>query len=68
MITTVKYYNVPLTVEFIVEGKHFDATYEQPAEEPEIIIQSIKASDSEIDLQDMLGWETIEEITNLIEL
>lgn len=68
MITTVKYYNVPLTVEFIVEGSYAPATYYQPAEQPEIIIQSIKAKDSEIDLQDMLGWETIEEIQNLIEL
>lgn len=68
MITTIKYYNVPLTVEFIFEGKFYPATREIPAEYPEIIIQSIKVEDSEIDLRDMLGWETIEEMQNLIEL
>ena len=68
MITTIKYYGVPLTVEYTVEGRYYAATRETPQEQPEIIIQSIKAEDSEIDLQDMLGWETIEEIQNLIEL
>lgn len=68
MITTVKYYNVPLTVEYTVEGKHYPATYEQPEEMPDLIIQSIKAFDSEIDLQNTYSWETIEEIQNLIEL
>jgi hypothetical protein len=68
MKTTIKYYNVPLTVEFIVEGKFYPETRETPAEYPEIIIQSICAEDSEIDLQDMLGCPTVEEITNLIGL
>lgn len=68
METTVKYYNVPLTIEYTIEGKYYAATKENPAEYPEIIIQSIKAEDSDIDLQDMLYWEIIEEIQNLIEL
>ena len=65
---SIKYCGVPLIVEITVEGKYYPATRETPEEQPEIIIQSIKAEDSEIDLQDMLGWETIEEITNLIEV
>lgn len=68
MKTLIKYYEVPLIVEFTVEGVYYAATRENPEEQPEIIIQSICAEDSEIDLQDMLYWEIIEEIQNLIKL
>lgn len=68
MKTNIKYYGVPLVVEFKIEGKYIPATREDPAEEPEIIIKSICAEDSEIDLQDLLDWDTVEEIIKSIEI
>jgi len=68
MQTTVKYYGIHLTIDYTLEGKYYPATYEQPEEFPDIIVNSIKAEDSEIDLREVLGWEKVDEIIDLIEL
>ncbi len=48
-------YGVPLTIYFKVDGKYYPATREQPEEYPEIDICAITASDSEVDLTNILG-------------
>jgi hypothetical protein len=58
---------VPLVVDFKFEGKFYPATRDTPAEYPEVLINSITAEDSEIDIQGMLHWKAMEEIQSLID-
>jgi hypothetical protein len=66
MTININYQGVPLIVDYKYEGKYFAATREQPEEFPNLIINSITAEDSKIDIQEMLHWKQIEEIENLI--
>ena len=68
METLIKYNGVNLIVEYELEGKYFPATYYEPEEMPDLIIKSIKTEDSKIDLQNILGYEKVDEIIDLIEL
>ena len=61
-------YGVKLNITYKVEGKHYPATRETPEEFPDIVMEKITASDSDIDLTELLD-HNIETIYNkLIEL
>lgn len=68
MTTIVEYNSTDLIVSYELDGQYYPETRETPAEYPEIIIKSITVEDSEIDLQELLGWEVVDEIINLIEI
>lgn len=68
MTTEIDYRGVSLSVEYGLDGKYYPATLYEPEEHPEVIIKTICASDSFVDLQEMLSWEQIDEILNLIEI
>lgn len=68
MIQAVNYNGTDLIVKYELDGKYYPSTYYQPEEYPEVIIKSITVEDSEIDLQELLGWEVVDEIINLIEI
>ena len=68
MTQTVEYNETKLVVEYELDGKYIPQTYYEPAEYPEVIIKSITIEDSDIDLQELLGWEVVDEIINLIEI
>lgn len=68
MTTEINYYGVQLSVEYTVDGKYISATHEYPEEHSDITIESISAVDSFMDLQNILSWEQIDEIVNLIEI
>jgi len=61
-------YGVKLSVEYKIVGKYYPATRETPEEHPDVIITKITASDSFIDLQDLLEahveeiYETLNEL------
>ena len=67
MTQTVRYNETRLVVEYELDGKYIPQTYYEPAEYPEVILKSITVEDSDIDLQELLGWKVVDEIINLIQ-
>lgn len=67
MQTNITYLDTPLVVDYRLYGTYRAATYLEPEEVPEIIITKITAEDSEIDLQNILDWQDIEKIIEIIE-
>ena len=67
MTQTVEYNKTKLVVEYELDGKYIPQTYYEPAEYPEVILKSITVEDSDIDLQELLGWKVVDEIINLIQ-
>jgi hypothetical protein len=63
---TIELYGIKLTVGYTVSGQYYPATYYEPAEYPELDIQTVTAYDSEIDLLPLLEQyeETIYELLN----
>lgn len=62
----IKYNDIPLTVYFTVSGRYYPATYDQPEEHPELEIQKVTVSDSEIDIYDLFREEDLETINDLL--
>jgi len=67
MTTNITYLDTPLVVDYYLEGTYRAATYLNPEEVPEIIIRTICAEDSSVDLQNILDWLDIERIIEMIE-
>ena len=65
-IKTIDYYGVPLIVHFKVDGKYFSATYLQPEETPDIIIEEIYVADSEINIYDLFLESQLDDIYELV--
>jgi hypothetical protein len=63
---TINYLTVDLTVGFELEGKHYPATRETPAEYPDIILKEVTAKDSCINLLPMLNEHQEEDIINIL--
>lgn len=53
---------INLNINFSVHGKYIPETRECPAEYPEVEILSVKVSDSEIDIFELLSKKQIEQI------
>ena len=68
--TVINYCDVELLINFTIEGKHTAATYEEPADCPEVEIKKVFAGDvdiSEIFLE--IQWEDIYQLLiNKLEL
>jgi hypothetical protein len=51
----IELYGVKLTAYYTTYGKYYPATHYEPEEHPDITIEKVCATDSEIDLMDILG-------------
>lgn len=60
--TEIKYNEIPLIVYFTVSGRYYPTTYDQPEEHPELEIQKITVSDSDINIYDLFREEDLIEI------
>lgn len=58
----IKYNDIPITVYFKVSGRYYPATYDQPEEHPELEIQKITVSDSDVNIYDLFREENLIEI------
>lgn len=65
--TEVRYCGVLLYVEYEVNGRYFPATRGNPEEFPDYIIKIVSASDSMVNLIDILTEEQLDDISELIE-
>jgi hypothetical protein len=63
---TVKYNGIDLTLAFTVSGKYYPATQYEPEEYPEVEIQEIMVSDSDINIYNLFLDDQIEEIYTLL--
>jgi hypothetical protein len=63
---TIELYGVKLTVGYTVSGRYIPATRYEPEEQPDVVIETVTAYDSEIDLLPLLEQyeETIYELLN----
>lgn len=68
MTTNITYLNTPLIVDYQYVGEYRAATYEYPAEYPDLVINKITAADSEIDISPLLDWRDVEQIEILIKI
>lgn len=63
---TIELYGVKLTLGYTEEGRYIPATRETPEEQPDLVIHTITAYDSDIDISPLLEQhqETIYELLN----
>ncbi|MFM2204453.1 MAG: hypothetical protein RLZZ605_1417 [Bacteroidota bacterium] len=63
---TINYLTVDLVIGFEVDGKHYPATRETPAEYPDIILKEVATLDSCINLLPILNEDQEEDIINIL--